>query len=1067
MIKKIANKIKKEVEKKTTVTTLPEQNDEKKQGFLAQFISKPVLALVINIVITLIGFVAWQSLSVRELPKITFPTITVKTEYPGAGPNIVESQITIPLEESFAGIEGLDHTESKSVNGQSTVSLHFVENKDLDAAAAEIRDRMAKAKDSFPQGLRDPVISKASTSETELIRLVAYGEKYNLAEIADQMQRQAKGQIESTPGVASVRVYGGGGGGDSGSFQIHAFVSPEKLHAYDLTIKDMREAIAQNSFKKPLGDITKKEIASSMTLNQAATGLDDYSNMVMKHHKSGLVRLRDVASVEFITDDPDSKVRYNGTPCVMMGVVGQQGANPMEISKNIRKKLKDVKKSIPRNLKIDISYDRSETINQSIKSVYRSIFEAIMFVFLIMLLFLRSWRSTVIPMITIPICIFGGFFIIYAFGFTINTLTLLAIVLAIGLVVDDAIVVLENIYRYIEKGMKPFQAAITGIKEIQFAVIAMTLTLMAVYAPITFAKGLVGKLFIEFAITLAGTVLISGVVALVLTPMLCARLLTIDHEEKNWQKTSRLYLEKIDNTYKKWLDIALKNSKRMLLICIGLATTAFLVARFYLPRYLMPEVDTGTIVLDLESPSGANATYLNTYAQKLEREIKRTKELRNYTVSLQSRGGQNNIYIKLVDNEKRKRSCKAVLDDIVKRTDLVQSGLFVRGYCYSGLLGGGSDEDNTVSFVIQSQKSYEDMEIFANTVKNALFSHKNVVKNSIRFSKVGPEKAMDVKIHQDKAAQFNVRPGDIGDMLSFVMRGQPPADRFEKDGKRYPMRIMVTPEFKQDPHNIKRFHVRATKAGSNDKSPPLVSMHELLSITETTERPLAARYEGMRSYELVFNVKNASATKVYADITRLLDRILPNGYKYSPTRELRKTINEGSNISTIFILALLFIFLIMAAQFESFVDPLMIMLSVPMALAGGILVLAIVPNASLNIFTYIALITLIGLITKHGILIIDFANKLLEGKKLTKNIITDAIKEAANLRLRPILMTTGAMILGALPLALARGSGFEIRSQIGWVIVAGLLVGTLFTIFLIPTIYVMIKTRSINKNQVA
>ncbi len=1041
------------------------QDESNSIGGLGTFIKRPVLAIVVNLVIALIGIVAWQQLSVRELPKLNFPTITVRTEYPGAGPGVVESQITIPLEESFAGLPGLDSMESFTTKGQSVVSLHFREDKDIDAAAADVRDRMMKAKDSFPHGLRDPVISKDAINETELMRIVAFGDKYNLSEISDQLTRQAKGQIESTSGVASVNIFGASGGGDSGAFQIHAIISPEKLYAYDLTVKEVREAIAQNSFKKPLGDTTQREIAFAITLDQAAKNIDDYANIVVKHHKSGVLRLKDVADIKMITDDPDSKVRYNGKSCVMMGVVAQQGANPMETAKNIRKKIESIKKSIPKNLTLDISMDRSETINKSIKSVYKSIFEAILFVFLVILLFLRSWKSTLIPMVTIPICIFGGFFVIYLCGFTINTLTLLAIVLAIGLVVDDAIVVLENVHRYMEKGMKPLQASITGIKEIQFAVVAMTLTLMAVYAPITMASGIVGKLFIEFAITLAGTVLISGIVALVLTPMMCSRILTIDHsaKEKNWQKKARKWIELTDKKYKHWLTFALDNSKNILIVCATLATIGFLCAKYYLPHALMPETDTGYIVLRLDAPTGASATYVDHYARKIENVVKRMPYLRNYVVSLQSsNGSKNGIYIKLIDLEKRKKTCKKILADLNKNLELVQSGLHVNGYCSSGSLGGGSDEEDRVSFVIQSQKSYDEMELIAREIRNALSTHKHINQDSIKYSKVQPEKSFSVSINQEKAAQFNVRMLEIGEMLSFVMRGQPPADRFEHEGKRYPMRIMVSEDFKKDPENMKKFHIRAVRSSSNDKAPALVSLHELLEIKEVTERPLAARFEGMRSYEFTFTAKKSS-TKVYKDITRLMDKILPNGYKYSPTRDLRKTINEGNNIASIFILALLFIFLIMAAQFESFIDPLMIMFSVPMALAGGVLILVFVPESSLNIFTYIALITLIGLITKHGILIIDFANKILAKQAMTKANIVSAIKEAAILRLRPILMTTSAMILGALPLALSSGSGYEIRSQIGWVIIGGLLVGTLFTIFLIPCVYVRFKMRMLKK----
>lgn len=1033
--------------------------EKEKQGIFEIFIKRPVLAIVINLIITLVGFVTWQNLYVRELPKLNFPAIRVSTEYPGAGPNVIESQITIPLEEAFAGLPGLDYMESSTSNGESKISLHFNNKQNIDASAAEVRDRVMKAKHAFPPSLRDPTISKFANDERELIRLVTFGDKYNLSEIGDQIQRYAKGQIESIPGVAAVRIFGVSGGGDSGAFQIHAIISPEKLYAYDLSIKDLRESIYQNSFKQPLGEIIQNDIAFSITLNQKATGVEDYKKIILKQRNYGAVRLQDVADVQIITSDPDSIVRYKGKPCVMMSVIAQQGANPIEISKSIKKKLGTIKKSLPKNLSLEIATDRSETINQSIKSVYKSIIEATIFVFLIILLFLRSWKSTFIPMITIPICLLGGFFIIYLCDFTINLLTLLAMVLAIGLVVDDAIVVLENIYRHIENKIPPFKAAIKGLKEIQFSVIAMTLTLMAVYAPITLARGIIGKLFIEFAITLAGTVLISGIVALTLTPMLCAKLLKAEHaEEKNWQIKIRLWLENVDKQYANWLAYALENSKKVIFISITITLLAGLLAKYYIPNTLMPQIDADLIRLDFNTPSGATAKYTDTYVSKIENIVKKTPYLENYIVSLQSGGADDAIIIKLKNLKYRKLGADKILKKLLKDIELTQSGLKVNGSCPSGILGGESDENNLVTFVIQSQKSYDEMEMIANEIHTkAIMKNKYIDKNSVKISRVSPEKSYDIKINRSKAEQFNVRMAEIGDMLSFIMRGQPPADRFEVDAKRYPMRLMVSEEFKKDPNNIKKLHIRSTKSQSRESGPPLIALHDLLEINETTERPLALRYEGMRSYEFLFNVKNASAVSVYNDITKILDRTLPVGYKYAPTRSLRKALNEGSNIASIFILAFLFIFLIMAAQFESFIDPFIIILSAPMALAGGILALIFIPNGSLNIFTYIALVTLIGLITKHGILIVDFANKNLKNKNLNRELIKKAVQEAAILRLRPILMTTFAMVLGAVPLAFSSGSGYEIRSQIGWVIVGGLLIGTLFTMFLLPCVYIAIK----------
>lgn len=1041
-----------------------EKEEEMKQNnssFLGTFISRPVLSWVINIVITLVGIVSWYKLAVRELPKMDFPTITVTTEYSGASPAMVESQVTVPLEESFAGIEGIDFIQSASTNSQSRITIQFKSDRNMDAASADVRDRIMRTKDSLPQGLRDPTMSKSSSSSGYLVQLAATGPKYNMAEIGDYMQRYAKGILESVSGVASVSI-SGLGSDDSGSFQIHAYLNPEKLSAYDLTIREVREAIGQQSFKSPLGDVIQNEQAFTSTLNQAITSIEGYSDVFIKEYKKGLVRLKDVATMELVTDDPDSIVRYNGNPAVAIYISAQQTANPMQVAAEINAKLPEIRNSLPKDLKLDVVSDRSEPIQKSIKSVYSSLIEAILCVFFVMLFFLRSWRATFIPMITIPICVFGGFFILYIANFSINTLTLLALVLAIGLVVDDAIVVLENIYRYVEKGMDPLKAAFAGVREIQFAVIAMTLTLMAVYAPITLSSGMVGKLFTEFAITLAGTVLISGLVALVLTPMLCSRILK--HEEPvvtGWQSWSSNFLKKIDMWYSKALDFSIERARFIIISCVVFGLVGF-GSLFALPRFLFPDLDMNMIILEAQGPSGATAEYVNTYLKKVEAEVKKIPELKNYLLSIQSKSGRDSILLRLVNPEDRRRTCAQVLEEITKKINPVQSGLDIHGRCISGVLGG-SDSDDSVSFVIQSQKSYDEMELLVRRILGTVRTHPGVGQR-IMTSRVAPEKAFDVTIDRERAANLGIRMHEVGEMLSFALRGQPPADRFERDGKRYPMRVWVDRELRKDPYNLMKFHVRSSK-GSENQEPPLVSLRELLKISEIKERPLIAHYEGMRSYSISFDINSGyGVVDVYRDVEEVLKNTLPIGYKYSPTGQLRQTINEGNNVILVFALAILFIFLIMAAQFESFLDPLMIMFTVPLALAGGILILFLVPEASMNIFTQIALITLIGLITKHGILMIDFANKLFDEKKdRTVENVVESIKKACVLRLRPILMTTAAMVLGAIPLALSGGNGHEIRNQIGWVIVGGMSVGTFFTLFLVPCLYVFVRSRIMRK----
>jgi len=1031
---------------------------ERKSSFTEIFIKRPVLAIVINVIICLTGIVSLSQLSLREYPKINYPTITVSTQYPDASAQVVEEQITRILEESYSAISGLNYIESVSSGGESNIYLNFDPNININEALVDIMEKTIQARQGLPRGLRDSTFSKQGINDNTLMRICAYSDKMELGQITDNIERYLKPSIETISGVASINISGTSGGLDSGSYQIHTIVSPEMLKKYDITFQDIRDAVYSSRLMKPLGKIIKNDIEHTITLNQSAQGIEDYKNIIIKSTDNGIVKLKDIAEIKIISSDPNSKVSYNGKPCVFITVNAEQNANPIETAKKIEKKVKELQATISKNIKIEIFTNSSTNIKKSINAVYKTIFEAIIFVFLVLMFFLRSFRSTIIPIIAIPISLLGGIFILFMCNFSLNLLTLLAMVIAVGLVVDDAIVVLENIHKHIENGLSPYEAAVKGTAEIQFSIIAMTLTLFAVYAPIAFLSGMIGKLFLEFAITLAGTVLISGIVALVLTPMLCAKLLKKEHDEYEWQKKSVQILDSVDQYYKHYLEIALKNIQKVL---IGSAIFGFIgfSSAYFIPKYLTPQTDQSLIGLSLEGPSGSMVEYVEYYAKKIEDQLINIKEIQSQLTFLNS-GGKNNIYIKLNDPEKRKKSCEILLNEITKEAFKVQSGLSVNGHCFSSGIVSSEESGNVCSFTIQTQQSYDNMESIVKSVFEILKKHPGVKFETLKTSKVEKEKAYEVKIDEEKAAMMNVRINDIAETLTMIMRGQPPLDRFQYNGKTYPMRAMVSKEFRFDAENIKNFYIRAHKASKkNNRKAELVPLKDLLIITSKEERVAAHRYEGMRSYKILVETKNGyTPLKVYNDISKELNKILPSGYKHSPVDTLRKTVSENSNIMLLFILALLFIFLIMAAQFESFIDPLIIMLSVPFAIAGGLISILIMPNASLNIFTYISLITLIGLISKHGILIVDFANKIFEEERFkNEKTLMEAIQKASLLRLRPILMTTFAMFLGALPLAISTGVGYEIRSQIGIVLVGGITIGTFFTLFVIPCSYFVIK----------
>ncbi len=1029
-----------------------ENNSAENYGFFAKFIKKPVLVWVLNIIVILVGYVSFMKLDIREEPKIVYPTISIHTDFSGASAETIESCITEMLEENLAGIEGLESMESVSTFGSSKITLNFTSETNPDIAAANVRDRVAKAKDGFPsKELRDPIISKSSGNENQLITICATSDKLSTAEVMDLLSTSAKGSLESIPGVAKIRGLSESGL-DSGSFQIFLYPNFEKMFLHKVTVKDIKEAVFQNSFKKPLGEFKMNNIKYSAILNQIPKHPEEYNRMIISSNKNSLVRMEDVCKLEIMIKRPDTISRYNGKDSVNISIIPQPGANPLTISAEVKERLKEIKKILPKSVKIEITSDKSENIRKSINSVYRTIFEAILFVFLVVLIFLQSLRSTFIPMITIPICLLGGFFIMYLFNFTLNKLTLLAMVLAVGLVVDDAIVVMENIHKKMEEGLDRFKASALGIQQISFSIISMTLTLVAVYAPITLVSGMIGLLFKEFAITLAGTVLISGFVALILTPMLCYNILESSHETSNFKifNIINIYLKKIETGYKNLLNWSLINFKKVSLFVILFSVFSLFVAKFKLNQTLYPDIDRGLIYLQFHSPKGSTVDYTNYHILKIEKLLAKLNYVESFETYLESGGSNNYVAIQLIDHSKRKLSANQIIQDLEKKLQPIQSGL---NLMFEAAGSASGDHENQVEFSIQSNKSYDDIEIVASDIFRLLYTNPYIDQTSMLSTNIAKVKSYEFFINQEKCALLNVHPLEIADMLSLVIRGQSPVDRFEKNGKRYPVRLMVDDEFKKDPENVNKLFVKAYKQGEYQ----MVSLNGLIDIKEIKTRPMSFKKEGLRSYSIYFKVKKYTPLSFYKEISPSLDKLLPTGYKQVPGKNLKKAIKESKNILFVFLLALLFIFLIMAAQFESFLDPFIIILTVPFSIAAAVLSLVPLASGSLNIYSYIALITLIGLITKHGILLIDFANKFLEENELSLANIEKAIKEACLTRLRPILMTTLAMVLGAFPLAFSTGVEYEIRNQIGWIIISGMSVGTFLTLIFLPGVYIFFK----------
>jgi multidrug efflux pump len=1017
--------------------------------FIELLIRRPVLSTVMTIIIIMVGAVSFTRLSLRQFPEVDKPVISVTTSLEGASPQIVEEQVTRKLEEALGGIEGLDYMTSRSETGNSIVKLNFKVDRNIDLAAADVRDRLQKVRNKLPDDADDPLIKKADADALPLIYLSLFSDRKTTAELKDYFERYLKSDLESLTGVASVDDYGGG------ELEMQLILDPVRLNAYQITAADVGKALKEQNIKKPSGKLTTEQREFTVTTTSTLSTQNQFNNMIIAEKNGKIIRLKDVGQAVLKAEESRFASRYNDKNAVSLGLVKKSVANPLEVKRALEEKLVQIRERLPNGMFIDISSDKTVFIEKSIEHVYRTIAEATILVIVVVFGFLRSFRASLIPLVTIPVSLIGAFALMYLFGFTINILTLLALVLAIGLVVDDAIVVLENIYRYIEEGMTPMQASIIGAKEISFAVIAMTLTLAAVYAPIALSSGITGKLFTEFALTLAGAVIISGFVALTLTPMMCSRLLVAHHDESYNRSKFQRASQRISDKIGKWLDqldqgygsvLTKVLHKRLWVILIGLSVAgAGLYLGTKLRKELTPAEDQGVLITNASPPYGATLNYLEKYALQMDLVLAAVPELVNRMTIVQV-GDDTFSQNTLVPWEERTRSCNDIKEMITPELSKI-IGLDVTARCQSrSAIGGGSGFD--LSFVIQSNRSYEDLENQMQKVWAAMGQHPGIGR--VRPDMGAPGQDYKVEIDAEKAATLGIDPKTISETIE-VLGGRRPAT-FERENKQYPVRVWIGEQFRKSPQDILAMTVRGTRDGKET----LVPLSDLVKVLAVTTTPEIRHFEGMRSVTLDATLNPGYGLgQVLDDIKRAASHILPDGYQTTVSGETRDFLKETYTIYLIFGLALAFIFLVMAAQFESFVDPFIIMLSVPLSLAGALFTLWIVPNGTLNIYSQIGLVTLIGLITKHGILIVDFANKL-QGQGKSSY---DAVIEASRLRLRPILMTTFAMVFGAVPLAYSSGAGAETREQIGLVIVGGMTVGTLFTLFIIPVVYTYLSRK--------
>ncbi len=1005
-------------------------------SFSELFIRRPVLSTVVSLLILLLGAQGITSMSIRQYPKVDETVITVTTAYPGASSDVIQGFITSTIEKAVSSAEGVDYVTSKSALGLSTVSVHMRLNADPDKSLTEVIAKVQQVRGQLPSDAKDPVIQKGTGFSFALMYLAARSDNMNPQQLTEYLTRVIQPRFATVDGVADAQILG------AQEFAMRIWVDPVAMAARSVTAVDILNAIQNSNFLSAPGSTKNEYYAYSI---EAKTTLQDplaFGEMPIRGDGDSVIRLRDVAKIELAAASTDIRVQFDGRDGVFLGIFPTPEANPLDVAAGVRKELTAIQADIPEGMQITLLYDSTEAISASIDEVLKTIAEAAGIVVLVILLFLGSFRTVVIPIVTIPLSLIGVCFLMWAVGYSLNTLTLLAMVLSIGLVVDDAIVVVENIHRHVEEGVEPLAAAIQGMRELSGAVVAMTITLAAVFAPIGFTTGVTGSLFREFALTLAGAVVISGFIALTVSPMMSARLLT-----RGGSRFARIVdrvFEAIGNWYERRLSGSLRLRPLTLLIVAALiGTTAFLF--LHTSSELAPEEDQGALFSLVTGPQYATLPYTTLFLDEID---KRTKDIPEVTTrfSVAGTGAANSAFAAWVLKPwaERTRSQAEVQQEIQPRLNTI-AGLQAFVFAIPSLPGTGGGLP--ISFVIQSTDSAERVFEQAEAIRGqAMASGKFiVVQDSLSFDK--PQ--VSVLIDRQRAASLGVSVADIANTLTLLV-GENGVSKFDSDARAYDIIPQVPQRYRFNPESLGTFFVRS-------QSGAMVPLSSVVTLDTQASAPAIEQFNQLNSATLSGlprpGVTTGDALKTLQDIAAAQ---LPKGYFIQYAGQSRTEIEAGNTLVIAFALAIVVIYLVLAAKFESFRDPLIIMMAVPLSLFGALVPLNL-GLSTINIYTQVGLITLVGLITKHGILMVEFANQQREARGVDRRT---AIIEAARIRLRPILMTTFAMVLGVLPLILSSGAGAKARFSMGLVIATGMSVGTIFTLFVVPMFYTILSART-------
>lgn len=1009
-------------------------------------ISRPVLATVISIVIIIFGFIGFSYLGVREFPSVDPPIITVTTNYPGANPDVVESQITEPLEESINGVAGIKTLSSISGDGRSNMTVEFDLSVNIDAAANDVRDRVSRAVRNLPTDADPPIVVKSDANSDAIFSLTVQSDKRNLLQLTDLGNRVFKERLQTIKGISEIRIWG------EKKFSMKFNLDPDKMAGYNLTALDVKNALLSQNVELPSGKIEGDAVELTIRTFGRLVTEEEFNNLIVFKNGDQLIRLKDIGVANLLPLNERTLLRGNqGVPMIGIAVNPQPGANYIEIVDNIYEKIDQIKKELPDDITLGIALDSTENIRKAISEVEETILIAFGLVLLIIFLFLRDWRTTMIPIIAIPISLIGTFFIMYISGFSINILSLLGIVLATGLVVDDAIVVMENIYTRVEKGEDPVIASHKGSKEILFAIISTTITLTAVFLPIMFLQGLTGRLFREFGVVVAGSVIISALVSLTLTPMMSSRILKHKTKRSRFYNYTENILNKFIDGYRNlltrfmrrpWVSFVLMAFCILLMIWNGSA----------LQSELAPMEDKSRFMISSSAPEGTSFEKMDAYNSMLV-DMMDTLPEKESLLAVTSPGfgasvsvNKSFVRVNLVEPSERKRSQQEIVDDIMPK---LAAHNFARSFIIQEqTIGGGRQSGLPVQYVIQAPNFEQMKEVLpkfmAEASTNPTFQ---IVDVDLKFNK--PE--IQVEINRDKAAAMGVSIDDIAQTLQLYFSGQR-FGYFIMEGKQYEVIGQAKKDKRDDPEDLKSIHVRS-------ESGVLVPLDNLVDLV--TESSPSQLYRYNRYVSATVSAQPAEG-KTIGDGIQEMDKIaastLNENFSTSLAGTSKEFMESGSSLIFAFLLALVLVYLVLAAQFESFRDPLIIMFTVPLALAGAVFSLWITDN-TLNIFSEIGIIVLIGLVTKNGILIVEFANQRREDGLSIK----EAIIDAASQRFRPILMTTLATVLGALPIALALGDASTSRIPMGITIVGGLIFSLVLTLFVIPGLYIYITAKTKNK----